>query len=87
MDEEVQESANTCKEKVTSVIAQTVLENNFAEKLEVARNIPLSATEYTGKFNSSKGRSISINFTNKSDADSLLRRKKNLSDGIFVDKE
>ena len=43
--------------------------------------------ERLGRYNENRNRPISITFENKNDSDLLLKRKKKLPDGVFVDRE
>ena len=52
----------------------------------MASTLQIESTECIGKFNPTKGRPITVKFANKSNADLILKNKKMLSKGIFVDK-
>ena len=68
------------------VLANALSGNNIEEKLEKASNLQIEDTERVGKYNPNKGRPIAVNFIRKSDAETILRNKKKLAKGVFVDR-
>ena len=78
---------STRHELVTQMLSATVTASTEEEKLQIARNIPISSTSRLGWYNSIHSRPIRITFACKSDADLVMERKKKLQDGVFVDRE
>ena len=78
---------STRHELVTQMLAATVTASTDEEKLQIARNIPISSTSRLGWYKSMHSRPIRITFACKSDTDLLMERKKKLEDGVFVDRE
>ena len=72
--------------KLNSEIANTLCGNTHEERLQVATKLQIESTERIGKFNPAKGRPIAVKFVNRGDAELILKNKKLLSKGIFVDK-
>ena len=86
--EEVEdENSHQQTDKVKEMLSYTVNKPTPEEQLNVAKNFPILSTERLGHYSENRNRPISITFENKSDSDLLLRRKKKLPDGIFVDRE
>ena len=69
------------------MLSYTVSKPTPEEQLNVASNIPIVSSERLGCYSENRNRPISITFENKSDSDLLLKWKKKLPDGIFVDRE
>ena len=86
--EEVEdENSNQHRDKVKEMLSYTVNKPTPEEQLNVASNIPIVSTERLGPYSENRNRPISITFENKSDSDLLLKRKKKLPDGVYVDRE
>ena len=69
------------------VIAHTVNKRTLEETMEIADNIPILWTERLGRYNEHRSRPISIKFEHKLDSDLLIQQRKQLPEGIFVDRE
>ena len=87
VEESFEESESQRKMKVKAMISHIVNRNTAAERMEVVENIPIEWTERLGRYNEQRSRPISIKFVNKQDCDLLLQCKKQLPDGIYVDRE
>ena len=75
------------KAKIISVLA-TVNEGATADnRKEVAKKTPIDSIERMGKFNAHRPRPVKVKFVNKSDVSNLFRNRKELPDGIFIDRE
>ena len=86
--EEVEdENSDQRIDKIKEMLSFTLNKPTLEEQLNVANNIPIVNAERLGCYNENRTRPISITFENKSDSDLLLKRKKKLPDGIFVDRE
>ena len=81
------EQDSTRNELVVQAIADTVEATTPAQKLEIARKIPISGTSRVGRYNSMQSRPIHISFASKNDAELLLERRNKLRQGIYVDRE
>ena len=68
-------------------IADTVEADTQAQKLDIARKIPITGTSRMGGYNSMQSRPICISFASKNDAEPLLERKKKLKQGIYIDRK
>ena len=87
VEESFEESETQRKSKVRGVIAHTVNKRTLEERMEIANNIPILWTERLGRYNEHRSRPISVKFEHKLDSDLLIQRRKQLPDGIFVDRE
>ena len=87
VEEVEEENSDQRMDKIKEMLSYTVNKPTPEEQLNVASNIPIVSTERLGCYNENRNRPISITFENKSDSDLLLKRKKKLPDGIFVDRE
>lgn len=67
-------------------VLSTALPGTTDEKILAASKIQIRSTERLGRYNSSKGRPISVTFQNKQDADYLIENKRKLDKGVFVDR-
>ena len=82
-----EETSKQLKEKVQEVLPHTVNMLTQEERTGIACNIPIANTERIGRYNEQRNRPISVTFENKCDSELLLKRKKKLPEGVFVDKE
>ena len=85
--EEPWEYESNRHEKIYNAIASTVNEADPWEKLKTARKIPFRSSRRLGKYKQGRKCPISICFEKKSHADTLFENKKNLPEGIYVDRE
>ena len=63
--------------KLNRELASILSGNTYKEKLENANSLQIETTKRVGKFNPVKGRPIAVKFTSKSDAEMILKNKKN----------
>ena len=82
-----EEASKQLKEKVQEVLSHTVNMPTQEERTGIACNIPIANTERIGCYNEQHNRPISVTFENKCDSELLLKRKKKLPEGVFIDKE
>ena len=87
VDEMEDENPSQRTDKVKEMLSYTVNKPTQEEQLSVASNIKIVSTERMGRYNENRSRPISIKFQNKSDSDLLLKQKKKLPEGIYVDRE
>ena len=57
------------------------------EKKSNASKTSIEYVERLGKYNPLRARPVKVSFGNKSDADYVLKQRKKLPKGVFVDKE
>ena len=86
ISEEKFEELDLRRIKLNRELANILSGNTYKEKLETANSLQIEATEHVGKFNPIKGQPIAVKFTSKNDAEMVLKNKKKLSEGIFVDR-
>ena len=86
ISEEKFEEPEPQRRKLNKELANILSGNTYEEKLETANSLLIKATERVGKFNAMKGQPIAVKFTSKNDAEMVLKNKKKLSEGIFVDR-
>ena len=86
ISEEKFEELEPRRTKLNRELANILSGNTYEEKLETANSLQIEATERVGKFNPIKGRPIAVKFASKNDAEMVLKNKKKLSEGIFVDR-
>ena len=87
VEEAEDENADQRIDKIKEVLSFTVNKPTPEERLNVANNIPFVNAVRLGRHNENRSRPISITFENKNDSDLLLKRKKKLQDGVFLDRE
>ena len=85
--EEAWEQENSRTEKIYAAIANTVEHEDPWEKLKIARKISIRSSRRLGKYKLGRNRPISICFEKKSHADTLFDSKKQLPDGVYIDRE
>ena len=85
-NEEKFEEPEPRRTKLNRELANILSGNTYEEKLETANSLQIEATEHVGKFNPFKGQPIAVKFASKNDAEMVLKNKKKLSEGIFVDR-
>ena len=81
------ESKDFCKEKIFNVLANLFNRSTWQEKLDIARQIPITTVRRVGPYNSMRCRPVIITFSCKSNAEYLLENKRRLGRGIFADQE
>ena len=75
------------KRKVIKAMSLTMTGADEEEKKENASKTSIECVVRLGKYNPLRARPVKVMCGNKSDADHILRNRKKLPDGIFVDKE
>ena len=81
------EDQNEIKGKVIRAIASTMPGEDTEEQKTNARYTSIDQVERIGRYNPLRSRPVKVKFTDKSDVDHLLKNKKNLPQGVYVDKE
>ena len=81
------EPSSTTKEKVLTAIANTISGENHEDKMNQARNIPIKDVTRLGRYIALRNRPVLVEFCFKSDAEYLLMNRKELPQGVFVDKQ
>ena len=81
------EPSSSTKEKVLSAIANTIGGENYEDKMNQARNIPIKDVTRLGKYTALRNRPVLVEFCYKSDAEYLLMNRKELPQGVYVDKQ
>ena len=87
LHEEEYDDIQDIKTKIISVIAVVSEGKTVEEKKESSKKTPIDSVEHLGKFNPNRSRPVKVKFINKSDVDNLIKNKKKLPDGVFMDKE
>ena len=75
------------KRKVIKAMSLTMNGADEEEKKENASKTSIECVERLGKYNPLRARPVKVMFGKKSDADHILKNRKKLPNGIFVDKE
>ena len=86
ISEEKFEEPEPRRTKLNRELGYILSGNTYEEKLETANSLQIEATKHVDKFNPIKGWPIAVKLTSKNDAEMVLKNKKKLSEGIFVDR-
>ena len=81
------EDSDDAKKKVIKAMSLTMAGADEEEKKDNASKTSIECVERLGKYNPLRACPVKVMFGNKSDADHVLRNRKKLPQGIFVDKE
>ena len=81
------EDSDDAKKKVIKALSLTMTGVDEDEKKDKASKTSIECVERLGKYNPLRARPVKVMFGNKSDADHILRNRKKLPKGVFVDKE
>ena len=81
------EDSDDAKKKVIKAMSMTMTGADEDEKKDKASKTSIECVERIGKYNPLRARPVKVMFGNKSDADHILRNRKKLPEGVFVDKE
>ena len=73
--------------KVIRAISSTMPGDDADEQKANAGCTSIDQVERVGRYNPLRPRPVKVKFTDKSDVDHLLKHKKNLPEGIYIDKE
>ena len=87
VQEQPWEGYSTTKERVLEIIAQAMGGDQMEEAMKEVRKIDISCCSQIGKYQLNHPRPISATFSHKEDRQNLLENKRNLTNGIFVNKE
>ena len=87
ISESAWESEENCNEKVRMTLPNIVQCNTYAEKINIARGIPIKSAKRIGRYNPLQTHPISVEFECHGDVEYLLEHKRNLGNGIFTNKE
>ena len=78
---------NDRAEKIYQAISATISRDTTEERIQLAREVELIRTRRLGKPDPSKTRALSVEFSNKFDAEQIYANRFNMADGIYVDRE
>ena len=78
---------NARAEKIYQVISATISRDTPEERLQLARDVELIKTRRLGKPDPTRTRALSVEFSNKFDAEQIYANRFSMDDGIYVDKE
>ena len=81
------EDNDDAKRKVIKAMSLTMPGADEEEKKSNASKTSIECVERLGKYNPLRARPVKVSFSNKSDADYVLKQRKKLPKGVFVDKE
>ena len=81
------EDKNDIIGKVIRAISSTMPRDDVDEQRTNAGCTSIDQVEHVGRYNPLWPRPVKVKFTDKSDVDHLLKHKKNLPEGIYIDKE
>ena len=81
------EDKNDIIGKVIRAISSTMPRDDVDEQRTNAGCTSIDQVERVGRYNPLRPRPVKVKFTDKSDVDHLLKHKKNLPQGIYIDKE
>ena len=81
------EDNDDAKRKVIKAMSLTMPGVDEEEKKSNASRTSIECVERLGKYNPLRARPVKVSFSNKSDADYVLKQRKKLPKGVFVDKE
>ena len=79
--------SDDAKRKVISAMSLTMPGEDEEEKKANASKTLIECVERLGKYNPLRARPVKVRFGNKTDADYVLKQRKKLPKGVFVDKE
>ena len=81
------EDNNDAKRKVIRALSLTMPGVDEEEKKSNASKTSIECVERLGKYNPLRARPVKVSFGNKTDADYVLKQRKKLPKGVFVDRE
>ena len=87
INEDAWELNSVLREKTYHALANTIEASTRQKQLEEAKKMPIKKIQRMGKYNSNRGRPISVSFTYKEDADYVYENKSKLKKGIYIDRE
>ena len=81
------EDKNDIIGKVIRAISSTMPGDDVDEQRTNAGCTSIDQVEHVGRYNPLQSRPVKVKFTDKSDVDHLLKHKKKLPEGVYIDKE
>ena len=87
ISETTPDDENARAEKIYRVISATISRDMPDEWLQLAREVELIRTRRLGKPDPTRTRALSVEFSNKFDAEQIYANRFSMDDGIYVDKE
>ena len=87
LNEELNETEDSLKEKVYWNIADTIDRYDQGERLAIACTLMIRRCRRLGKPNPSRSRPVSVEFDRRTDADAIYEYRYNLTGGVYVDRE
>ena len=78
---------NARAEKVYQVVSATISRDTPEKRLQLAREVELIRTRRLGKPDPTRTRALSVEFSNKFDAEQIYANRFSMDDGVYVDKE
>ena len=81
------EDRDDVKVQVIKAIAKTMPGNDEEEKKKQAGKTSIEYVERIGRFNPLKVRAVKVNFGDKNDVETLLKNKRSLPRGVYVNRE
>ena len=85
--EEEYEDRSDIKVQIIKAIANTMEGDDFEAKKTLAGQTSIDSVERVGKFNPLRTRPVKVKFREKKDVDHLFKNRKELPQGVFIDKE
>ena len=87
ISETTPDDENARAEKIYRVISATISRDMPDERLQLAREVELIRTRRLGKPDPTRTRALSVEFSNKFDAEQIYANRFSMDDSIYVDKE
>ena len=81
------ETEDALIEKIYDAMTETVMGRNYDDRLDTVKLMAIKSVKRIGTYSSVRSRPISVEYLYKSDADYLIKNKKYLSEGIYIDRE
>ena len=81
------EDRDDVKVQVIKAIAKTMPGDDEEEKKKKAGKTSIDYVERIGRYNPLRARAVKVKFTDKNDVDMLLKNRKNLPKGVYVNQE
>ena len=75
------------QEKLYHAFSETVMGKSIEDRMDTARTMYITSSRRIGKFHQMSSRPISVEMLYKNDVEYLLRNRRYLSEGIFIDRE
>ena len=87
LSEDEFEDQQETKTKIISVLATVTKGATAEDRKESAKKTPIDSIECMWKYKPNRSRPVKVKFTNKTDVSCLLKNRKKLPDGVFIDRE